>query len=215
MGSDKQQQMKIRISLILLVIFSVSTGISFAQNRLTSRLFYQHPSLFYSKTQISNFNLSEYDIEVAEPIDQRKNYYGEIAYKNKRVMRLDEFFSSPAMTEIQRKIQSDVRVFGAEIIPGNKKNKITILTIVEVFYPDVRGFVFGKSFAKVRLNMTAVMEDKELLSKKYESFYITNGTDEEFEGSMMMTIEQGANVTIGMTLRKVLDQFYNDLKEKL
>jgi len=32
---------------------------------------------------------------------------------------------------------------------------------------------------------------------------------------MMMTIEQGANVTIGMALRKALDEFYNDLNEKI
>ena len=33
-----------------------------------------------------------------------------------------------------------------------------------------------------------------------------DGTDKEFEGKMTMTIEQGANVTIGMTLRKALDE---------
>jgi hypothetical protein len=63
--------------------------------------------------------------------------------------------------------------------------------------------------------MIARSGDIEWINKKYESFYITNGTDKEFEGSLLMTIEQGANVTIGIALRKALDEFYDDFKEKI
>jgi hypothetical protein len=207
--------MKHKSILIALVTISIFSCNSFGQNRLNSRLFYSKPPLFYSKSKTS-IDLSKYEIDVSKPIDNREQFYGEVAYKNKKVQPLDEFFEYPTMIEIQRKIIYDLRAFGmSKISSDSTKNKISIKTIVEVFYPDVRGFIWGKSFAKVRLLITAKSNESELINKKYESFYITAGTDKEFEGSMMMTIEQGANVTIGMALRKALDEFYNDLNEKI
>ena len=194
---------------------SIFGNISFGQNRLNSRLFYLKPPLFYSPSQIRNFDLSNFNVKVSEPIDNRKNFYGEIVYKRKKVQQLDEFFQYPTMIEIQRKIKYDLSSFGVSGKTDTIKNEIIIAPIIEVFYPDVRGFIWAKSFAKVRLIIIATLNDKELLNKKYESFYITNGTDKEFEGSMMMTIEQGANVTIGMALRKTLDEFYNDLNDEI
>jgi hypothetical protein len=207
--------MKFKRLFFALVLISFFGNISYGQNRLNSRLFYLKPPLFNSKSKCKNIDFSKFDISVSRPIDNRSQFYGEAVYKNKKVQQLDEFFQYPTMIEIQNKIKSDFRSFGMTINSDSTKNKIEINTIVEVFYPDVRGFIWVKSFAKVRLIIIAKQNDNELINKKYESFYITAGTDKEFEGSMLMTIEQGANVTIGMTLRKTLDEFYNDLKEKI
>lgn len=200
--------------IIALLATTVLIANSFGQNRLNSRLFYSKPALFYSKPKI-NIDLSNYEINVLKPIDNREQNYGEKAYKNKKVQQLDEFFEYPTMVEIQRKIIYDLRGFGMDNKSDSTKSKISVKTFVDVFYPDVRGFIFGKSFAKVRLLISAKSNDRQLIDKKYESFYITAGTDNEFEGSSMMTIEQGANVTIGIALRKALDEFYNDLNEEL
>lgn len=104
---------------------------------------------------------------------------------------------------------------GASDSTDTVRNEIFITPVVEVFYPDVRGFFWVKSFAKVRLVMIAKLANKELINKRYEYFYITDGTDKEFEGSVVMTIEQCGNVTIGMALRKVLDEFYKDFYNEL
>jgi hypothetical protein len=190
-------------------------NITYGQNRLNSRLFYLKPPLYNSKSKIEDFAVITSGITVLEPIDNRYQFYGEVVYKNKKVQKLDEFFQLPTMVEIQNKISSDLSSFGVAINKDPTNTGIVIKTIVEVFYPDVRGFIWAKSFAKVRLIIVAKSGDIELINKKYESFYITNGTDKEFEGSMLMTIEQGANVTIGIALRKALDEFYDDFKKKI
>jgi len=187
----------------------------FGQNRINSRLFRLKPPLYNSKSKVEHIDLSIFNIAVNKPIDNRSKFYGEIVYKDKMVQQLDEFYQSPTMIEIQEKLNSDLRAFGMNNTLDSTKRKMEINTIVEVFYPDVRGFIWMKSFAKVRLSITAKSKDIELINKTYESFYITDGRDKEFEGSMMMTIEQGANVTIGIALRKALDEFYADLKEKI
>ncbi len=207
--------MKLKRLLLPLILLTFLGNISYGQNRLNSRLFYLKPPLFNSKTKIENFDLSRYSITVSELIDNRSQFYGEEVFKNKKAQPLDEFFQLPTMIEIKNKISSDFSSFGISANNKSSDNRIKIITIVEVFYPDVRGFIWAKSFAKVRLNMTAELNETELIKKTYESFYITDGTDKEFEGSLMMTIEQGANVTVGMTLRKALDEFYNDLNENL
>jgi hypothetical protein len=207
--------MKIKQLISLIFTLFLFGNISFGQNRLNSRLFYLKPPLFNSQTQTKEIDLSDFSIKVSELIDNRSKYYGETVYKKKKVEQLDEFFQYPTMIEIQRKIKSDFSFLRVPDKADFKSKVIVITPIIEVFYPDVRGFIWAKSFAKVRLIMIASLNDKELINKKYESFYITNGTDKEFEGTMMMTIEQAANVTIGMTLRKSLDEFYIDLNNEI
>jgi hypothetical protein len=180
-----------------------------------SRLFYLKPPLFNSKSKIENLDLSGYVTKVSEPVDNRRKFYGEVVYKRKTAEPLDEFFEHPTMFEIQNKIESDLRSFHASQGNDSHSGVLVIQPTVEIFYPDVRGFIWSKSFAKVRMVMIAKLDNKELIDKTYESFYITDGTDKEFEGSMTMTIEQGANVTIGMALRKALDDFYSDLRSAL
>jgi hypothetical protein len=207
--------MRSKVLLITIVIMSICGNNLFGQNRINSRLFRLKPPLYNSKSKVEHIDLSIFNIAVNKPIDNRSKFYGEIVYKDKKVQQLDEFYQSPTMIEIQKKMDSDLRVFGMNNALDSTKRKVEINTIVEVFYPDVRGFIWMKSFAKVRVSITAKSKDIELINKTYESFYITDGRDKEFEGSMMMTIEQGANVTIGIALRKALDEFYADLKEKL
>lgn len=207
--------MRSKVLLITIVIMSISGNNLFGQNRINSRLFRLKPPLYNSKSKVEHIDLSIFNITVNKPIDNRSKFYGEIVYKDKKVQQLDEFYQSPTMIEIQKKMDSDLRAFGMNNALDSTKRKVEINTIVEVFYPDVRGFIWMKSFAKVRVSITAKSKDIELINKTYESFYITDGRDKEFEGSMMMTIEQGANVTIGIALRKALDEFYADLKEKI
>jgi len=207
--------MKQKGFLLTIAVFLLIATVSNGQNRLNSRLFHTRPPLFNSNSKVENFNLSGYIIHVLEPVDKRSQYYGEVVYRNKKVHPFNVFFQSPVEIEIQHKITSDLLSFGMSYRNDSTKDNISINTDIEVFYPEVTGFIWGKSFAKVRLLITATSKGKTLISKRYESFYITDGTDKGFEGKMTMTIEQGANVTIGMTLRKALDQFYTDLKEKI
>lgn len=160
---------------------------------------------------MTRLNLSRYDVVVALPEDHRADFYGELVYKNTKVHALDEFFRSPTMNEIQSKIEEDLKKFNVGKARNVHHDKIGIATPVEVFYPKVSGFLNGKSFAKVRLALIATLNDSLLIKNTYESFYITNGVDHEFEGDLDMTVEDGTNVTIGMALRQTLDQFYNDL----
>jgi hypothetical protein len=204
-----------RRHLLSLFLISLLCSNLNGQNRLNSRLFYLKPPLFISKTKIEDFNISKYKIFINLPVDSRSKYYGEYAYKKKKVQLLDEFFQLPTMEEIQRKIHYDFSSFGMKDDKDSSKEILQISSNIEVFYPDVRGFIWAKSFAKVRLILTGTLNEKELINRKYESFYITDGTDKEFEGSMLMTIEEGANVTIGIALRKALDDFYLELKNQL
>ncbi|MBS1506500.1 MAG: OmpA family protein [Bacteroidetes bacterium] len=184
---------------------------AFGQNTLNARLFYVKPVLYHSKSKATRLNLSRYDVVVALPEDHRADFYGELVYKNTKVHALDEFFRSPTMNEIQSKIEEDLKKFNVGKARNVHHDKIGIATAVEVFYPKVSGFLNGKSFAKVRLALIATLNDSLLIKNTYESFYITNGVDHEFEGDLDMTVEDGTNVTIGMALRQTLDQFYNDL----
>ncbi|MBS1489148.1 MAG: OmpA family protein [Bacteroidetes bacterium] len=186
-----------------------------AQNKLNARLFYSKPKLHYSPSKTTGLNLAGYEISVLPPEDHRADFYGEVVYKNKKVHAVEDFFESPAMTEIQQKIISDFKKFKAtkkHVIPA--KN-ITIHSSVEIFYPQVRGFIHGESFAKVRLQLQADVDHSVYLRKKYETLYVTDSTDKEFEGTLSMTMEDGENVTVGMALRQSLDQFYSDLHKVL
>lgn len=186
-----------------------------AQNKINSRLFYSKPPLFNSKSKAGKIDFSLYDITVTLPVDEREKYYGEVIEKNKKTHFIEDFFESPTMNEIQKKMKSDFSVFNTRKKHSGTQKKITINSTVEVFYPMLEGFVNRKSFAKVRLAITALLNDQLLINRKYESVYITNGVDNEFEGNVLMTAEEGENVTIGMALRKTLDQFYSDLNKGL
>ncbi len=200
--------------LFIALVIPFSIAHSFAQNRFNSRLFFVKPPLFNSKSKVTSLLLSRFDVSVSLPVDNRSEFYGEVVYKKIKVHPMVEFFQSPAMVEIQNKIKSDVRKFELSRTRITPHTKIAIEPAVEVFYPRVK-FIQGKSFAKVRLALTATLSDSLLVSNTYESFYITDGTDNEFEGSLLMSVEEGTNITIGMALRKTLDQFYTDLNEAL
>ncbi len=204
--------MRVKLFFFVLVFPSLSVKVSVAQNQFNSRLFYIKPALYHSKSKVTSLNLSKFDVSVSLPIDKRSKFYGEEVYRNIKTHAMDEFFKSSTMTEIQNKIESDMKGFGAGRIRKPPPDKIAIGTVVEIFYPRISGFIHGKSLAKIRLAMTATLNDSLLISNTYESFYITDGTDKEFEGDLLMTVEDGTNTTVGMTLRKTLDQFYDDLK---
>ncbi|MBS1681641.1 MAG: OmpA family protein [Bacteroidetes bacterium] len=200
----------------ILTVITLLTSLGFlqSQNKLNSRLFYSKPSLYNSKSKVDHFDLTAYDVSVSIPEDNRSKFYNEIVYKNIKTHELEEFFKSPTMAEIQNKIKADVKKFRS----GKHRASIGQLVLnpsVEVFYPKMQGFIRGKSLAKVRLEMTALQNNKPIIQKKYESLYITNGFDNGFEGDVNMTMEEGQNITVGMALRMTLDQFYLDLKRIL
>ncbi len=203
----------LRTSLFILT-FTFGSSVLIAQNKINSRLFYLKPHLYNSKSKITKFDLSSYNVNVSLPIDERNKFYGEVVYKNKKVHSIEDFYSSPTMVEIQNKIKSDLSGFRSKKKIALQK-ELMINTSVEVFYPKLRGFIRAKSFAKVRLAATAIENNTTLISRKYESLYITNGMDNDFEGDLSMTVEEGENVTVGMALRKCLDQFYADVKQVL
>ncbi len=213
---DKRQKLTMTIlkPIFTVLLFSFLITASVAQNRFNSRLFYVKPPLFNSKSKVNGLHLSRFDVSVALPVDDRSRFYGEVVYKRVKAHPVTEFFQSPIMVEIQNKIKSDVKRFENGRAGTAPRNRIALAPTVEVFYPRVK-FIRGKSFAKVRLAVTATLNDSLLIRNTYESFYITDGSDNEFEGSLLMSVEEGTNVTIGMALRRTLDQFYADLKEAL
>lgn len=199
----------------LLFVALMISGIRLpAQNQLNSRLFYSKPPLYNSKSKVTGIDFSAYRITVSLPTDDRSKFYGEEVYKNVTAHELAEFFESPVVVEIQNKMKADLK----KINQGHHRplqGELVISPSVEVFYPKVHGFVKAKSFAKVRLNITTQLNGTTIFQQKYESFYITNGMDNGFEGDIMMTMEQGENVTVGMALRQALDQYYVDLNKVL
>lgn len=203
-----------KIIVLLLILLVCQENLS-AQNRLDSRVFYERPKLYSSPTHLEFFKTKLFT--VLAPLDNRADFYGEIAYKNKNVQHYNDFWEKPVTIEIQEKIVRDLdQLTSINPLQIKSDTNITIYTIIEVFYPDVRGFIWAKSFAKVRISFKVLTENNfVLLDKKYESLYVSAGTDSEWEGSKFETIENGANITIGIALRKVLDLFYSDLNNKL
>lgn len=193
----------------------LAASCSLAQNKINSRLFYSKPKLYHSPSKAAAMDLSGYALTVSFPEDNRSQFYGEEVYKNKKVRPLEDFFESPLAVEIQKKIYSD---FKKLTIPKKHRAPLKNLAIhssVEIFYPQVRGFIHSESFAKVRLQLEALVNNVVFIRKKYETLYVTSGTDKEFEGDISMTVEDGENVTVGMALRQTLDQFYADLRKVL
>ncbi|HCW06143.1 MAG TPA: hypothetical protein DGG95_02120, partial [Cytophagales bacterium] len=163
---------------------------------MDSRVFYLSPKLHNSKPKTENLNLSAYAVNVQHPIDNRSG------------ATVDNFNRLPVMNEIQNKINCDVTYFGGSR-DGNKSPKnLTISTTVERYYPYVKGYMWSQCNTDVRLDMKATLNDSTIIHKEYQSAYASSGLDKEYEGSVITTIEQGANVTLGVSLRKTLDQFY-------
>ncbi len=168
-------------------------------NRMNSRMFYMLPKLHSSKPKTDKLDLSRFKVFLLQPVDKRSGF------------SVTEFHKSPAMHEIQNKIETDMTYFGANQGRSEPHKNLTITTTVDEFYSDVRGNCWMKSKADVTLDMKAVLNDSTIVNKQYQSSYSTSGLDKEYEGSMITTIEQGANITLGISLRKALDQFYADL----
>ena len=82
-------------------------------------------------------------------------------------------------------------------------------------YTCPRGFIWLKCYSKVRIKFIVSKSGNEILNDTYEATYFTSGTDSEYEGKITDTIENFANITLGICLRKSLDKFYNDLKTKI
>lgn len=207
--------MNARKFYLLWLLLLLGIKISFSQNKINSRLFYLKPPLYDSKSKIRKISFSSFRVLVSTPTDERGKFYGEVVYKKLKIKPLEEFFKTPTINEIQKKIELDFKRLGAGQTHIASQSLVVINPTVEVFYPKVAGFVNGKSFAKVRLHFTVLKNDSLVMNNTYESFYLTNGLDNDFEGQLDMTVAAGVNVTLGMALRMTLDQFYSDLNQAL
>jgi len=208
------------ISICVVIYMSLAINIAEAQNRLHSRVFYNYPNLHNSLSRFSPKIFKNYSTVIFGCDDKRFYFLGEKVYKKTTQNEIEEIWRQSAKTSVQGKMVKDLKealifqsVNGADI---TTQGRLKIYPTIEVFYTDVRGFLFWcKSFAKVRIKCIVNLDEKEILNDKYESFYITTGNDSEWEGGKWATIEEGANITIGVALRQALDKFYLALEEKL
>jgi len=189
--------------IIAFVIINAIAKKKPVDNRMNSRLFFMSPKLHNSQPQNSTLDLTGYGYRVAAPIDNRHNGSHEPF--------INDFFRESPMQEIKTKIETDMVYFGAEPMDIDHQNLISIRPTVHVFYPDVKGHMWSNCKATVNLGMTATQDGATILNKNYRMVYTSSGLDREYEGRVVTTIEQGANITLGITLRKTLDQFYADL----
>jgi len=161
-----------------------------------------------------------YSVRVERGIDNRFDFLDEIVYRDIRQGEIEEIWDMSANYSLREKIIRDLKSNSLFLAVHNddtvSQANVKIYPVIEIFYTDVRGFLFWcKSFAKVRLSIRVTMDDKEIINDKFESFYLTKGSDSEWEGSKWQTIEEGANITIGVALRQTLDKFYYALESKL
>lgn len=115
--------------------------------------------MYDSKSKIRKVNFSAFRVLISIPKDEREKFYGELVYKKLKVKPLEEFFKTPTINEIQKKIELDFKRLGASQTQTANQPMVVINPSVEIFYPKVAGFVNGKSFAKVRLHFTVLKND--------------------------------------------------------
>jgi hypothetical protein len=151
-------------------------------------------------------------MNILTPIDNRKDFIGELVTKRIEVQEYKDFWSSPLASIITDKLSSDLKSLG---VVDNANEIINIQPIIEVMYTCPRGFIWLKCYSKVRMRFIVNKSGIEIINNTFESTYFTAGTDSEYEGKMTDTIENFANITLGICLRKSLDKFYSELKTRL
>lgn len=172
--------------------------------------------LYNSEPNTRNLYLGGYRILLKSPVDHQAMYYGESTSKGRKVKDVGMLYGRPTVEEIDSKIKFDLTHYGADWDNQSSRKQIKISTTVDVFYPEVVKTGWMRTCAKVRLGMKASLNDSMLVSKNYESSYTSFGLDKVYEGTgIFPTLDEDADVTLGITLRKTLDQFYTDLSRSL
>jgi outer membrane protein OmpA-like peptidoglycan-associated protein len=177
---------------------------------------YMAGRLYNSEPCTRNLHLNGYRISLKAPVDNQAKYYGESICKGRTVQDVGMLYGRTTMEEIRSKIKFDLTGYGANWDNRSSQKELKISTTVDVFYPEVSGTGWMRTCARVRLHMDASLNDSILVSKKYESNYSSFGLDKVFEGrGILPSLDKDADVTLGITLRQTLDQFYSDLSKTL
>lgn len=196
------------LALICLSVFSFGQ----TQEKLYSNLSQAKPDFYNSKTKISG-NISDCSFEILQLIDKRDSFVGEPIDEKIKVEKFKDYWKKPLPKIFTDKITKDLTAKG---LKANEANKIKIQPIVEVLYVGTKGFMsWQKCYTKVRIQIITTKDGAELINKKYETIYITTGSDADYEGDSTDAIETFANTALGICLRKTLDKYYSDLKQKL
>ena len=122
---------------LLFFLLLLRVKISLSQNKINSRLFYLRPPLYDSKSKIRKINFLAFRVLVSTPKNEREKFYGEVVYKKLKVKPREEFFKTPIINEIQKKIELDFKRLGASQTQTAKQPLVVINPTVEVFYPKV------------------------------------------------------------------------------
>jgi len=177
-------------------------------NQLNSRLFSMKPALYLSKTKTSQEERSGISFQKIEIVDSRsgleKDYLG---FKNEII----DFWKNNISESIDSKIAEDL---GKEKV-HSLSSQNTLKIEVKSFYANISGFFWGTTRAVVWLKVSIRNDNQVVLENEYKDMYKTDGTDKDYEGPIVDTIEGGANIAIGMTLRITLDKFYKEYEKIL
>ena len=183
-----------------------------SQNRIFTRLYYLRPELHDSHSQLKGEIFNAYSIQVKDLSDLRGKFFGEKVSGKIVIGPYKDFWREPLLLAVSNKISYDLLVLGAK---DSYQPKLIIKPEIEVFFPYIKGFVWSKCYAKVRIRFIVYKDGGEILNNVYEALYFSDGTDREYEGKLTDTLENCANITLGICLRKVLDKFYVELGKKI
>jgi len=180
-------------------------GWAATRNRLDARIFRNRPDLYFSEVRIaSNPHAPVYLVE--NVFDKRAEHFGELVYDDLKVDGYPDFWK----TSVEREIRL---WFGKYLDSSRGISKRTgIDTIhlgleIEQLFPAAVGFGWSRAFGKVRIKFENSRYDELPVSFVCEDLYVSYGLDREWEGSLFQTVEQAANIALGISLKHCANQF--------
>ncbi len=115
---------------------------------------------------------------------------------------------------ITNKIKYDLILKGMNVNYEELKNDLIIVPSVNIFYIRTYGNMFWMScFSLIKINFKIYKDKEIILNKTYYEIYNTDGTEEDYEGSVIDFIPSIIKTNSGVCLRRLLDRFYEDLKK--
>jgi hypothetical protein len=197
-----------------LLILSI-TLTSCATNRLDARMFYKKPMLHSSPSRFVPSKAVDVDIQVEPAVDQRSKYRGSKIAPYEIEAGIADFWRETVPDMVTYRMRSDFVNMGWRKQKDDKTISIKVYPHVLIFYPYIEGILWLKAYGFVRIGFVVTINEETLLLKEYDWNYVTDGTDKDYEGPLVDTIENVANVAMGICLRNVLDKFYGDLENLL
>jgi hypothetical protein len=205
-----------RFSLLWALLLTLSiTLTSCATNRLDARMFHKRPILHSSPSRFIPSKAVDVDIQVEPAIDQRSKYRGTKIAPYQIEAGIADIWRETVPDMVTYRMRSDLVNMGWRKQKDDKTISIKVYPHILIFYPYIEGILWLKAYGFVRIGFVVTINEETLLLKEYDWNYITDGTDKDYEGPLVDTIENAANVAIGICLRNVLDRFYGDLENLL